>query len=148
MAVRVSFVSGARRWFGASRRRATNRQRARSAAGHRDARGGDDLAVSEDAEVVFGRWCREVEDGCDVLVDDGVWHGDGAAEKPELAVGADEADELDPAGGGPAVGEVAEGARRSWRGCGGAIGRGVSPRGPVAVVLVVERLEVACSLGE
>ena len=114
----------------------------------RQAGGGDQLAVvvADEQVVLVGE--GEVERGGDVLVGGAVGHRDGAAQQAQLVVGADEADELDPAAlpasrrGSRSSGS---GARR-WllAGLVGCAARG----GAVAVLGVVEALERAGALGE
>ena len=76
-----------------------------------------------------------------------VGHRDGAAQQPQLVVGADEADELDPAGRRPTGGDLVDAQRIAAR-----RGRGLVGRAPVgrlvAVLAVVEGLERAGALGE
>ena len=114
-----------------------------SAAWAGQAGGGDQFAVLvADQQVVGALGDREVQRGGDVLVGVAVGHRDGAAQQPQLVVGADEADELDPAGRRPTGGDLVDAQRIAAR-----RGRGLVGRAPVgrlvAVLAVVEGLERA-----
>src|SRR5450631_3881088 len=113
-----------------------------SAGGGRQPAGGEQLAlVACDDEVVLIVGEREVEGGGDVLVGAAVGHRDRAAENPQLMIGADEADELDPSALGPLVGQFRQRGRRPLGGFAACFVGGLPAGGAVAMLAVVEALE-------
>ena len=125
------------------------RVREGSAPGGPQPGGGEQLAaVVADEQVVLLGGQGEVDGGGDVLVGAAVGHRDRAAENPELVVGADETDELDPSALGPLARQLLQ---RDWRALGGAAARfvgGLPAGSAVAMLGVVEALERAGALAQ